>query len=168
MVHPSAKPNAAHRKLYELEKADILRGIVTQNIDGLHRAAGNKRVYELHGSVHENVCLECGKHFPLSFVMETEGIPRCPCGGVIKPEVTLYGEAPDRYVMTGALREISGADTLIIAGTSLQVEPAASMTERFDGRELVVINQTPIPAESRASLVIRGDVSEVMGALRVP
>ncbi len=168
MVYPRAVPNAAHRKLNELERADILRGIVTQNIDGLHRAAGNRRVYELHGSVRDNVCLECGRHFPLSFVLEAEGVPRCPCGGVVKPEVVLYGEPLDKYVTIGALREISGADTLIVAGTSLTVEPAASFIDHFEGRELVVINQTPIPAEERASLVIRGDVAEVMGALRVP
>ncbi len=168
MVYPNAAPNAAHLKLYELEKADILRGIVTQNIDGLHKAAGNKRVYELHGSVHDNVCLECGRRFPLSAVLEADGIPRCPCGGVIKPEVVLYGEPLDKDVVTGALRELSGADTLIVAGTSLQVEPAASMISHFDGRELVVINRTPIPAEEKATLVIHGDVAPVMGALRVP
>ena len=168
MVHPSARPNAAHLKLYELEKADILRGVVTQNIDGLHKKAGSRRVYELHGSVYENACMECGRRFPLSAVTETDGIPRCPCGGVIKPEVVMYGEPLDKYVVMGALREISGADTLIVAGTSLQVEPAASMIDRFDGKELVVINRDPIPAEEKATLVIHGDVSEVMGALRVP
>ncbi len=168
MVHPSAVPNAAHRKLAELERADLLRAVVTQNIDGLHRAAGNKRLYEVHGCVNDNVCMECGRHFPLSFIMETDGVPLCPCGGVVKPEVVLYGEPPDKYVVMGALREISSADTLIVAGTSLQVEPAASFIDHFDGKEMVVINRTPISAEDRATLVLRGSVSEVMGALRVP
>ena len=168
MVRPGAVPNAAHRKLYELEKADILRAVVTQNIDGLHRAAGSRRLYELHGCVLDNTCTECGRRFPLSFIMETEGVPRCPCGGVVKPDVVLYGEAPDKYVVMGALREIASADTLIVAGTSLQVEPAASLIDRFDGKELVVINRTPVRAESRASLVIRDDVAGVMDALRVP
>ena len=168
MVHPEARPNAAHLKLYELEKADILRAVVTQNIDGLHRDAGSRRLYELHGCVRDNTCLECGRRFPLSFVMEAEGVPRCPCGGVVKPDVVLYGEPLDKYVVMGALREISGADTLIVAGTSLQVEPAASFIDHFDGKELVVINRTPLPAESKASLVIREDVAEAMGTLKVP
>lgn len=168
MVHPGARPNAAHLKLYELEKADILRGVVTQNIDGLHRDAGSRRLYEIHGCVRDNTCMECGRRFPLSFVMESEGVPRCPCGGVVKPDVVLYGEPLDKYVVMGALREISGADTLIVAGTSLTVEPAASFIDRFDGKELVVINRTPVAAESRASLVVRDSVAEAMGALRVP
>ena len=167
MVHPEARPNAAHRKLYELEKADKLRGIVTQNIDGLHRQAGCQRVYELHGSVHENVCLECGKHYGLSWMLRQEGLPRCDCGGLVKPEVVLYGEPLDKWVVTGALREISGCDTLIVAGTSLETEPAASFLSSFDGRELVVINRTPTPADGRASLVLREDVSRVLGEIRV-
>ena len=164
MVYPDARPNAAHWKLYEWEKRDILRGIVTQNIDGLHKLAGNRRVYEIHGSVHENACMDCGAAYPLRAVLEAEDIPRCPkCGGVIKPSVVLYGEAPDKYVCMGACREISNADTLIVAGTSLSVEPAASFLDGFSGKDLVVINREPTPADRRASLVIRGDVTEALG-----
>lgn len=164
MIHPDARPNAVHRRLYELEQQDKLRGIVTQNIDGLHRMAGNKRVYELHGSIMENYCIDCDTFYPVEKILESEGVPRCSkCGGIIKPWVVLYGEAPDKYTGIGAMREISGADTLIVAGTSLQVEPAASYLEYFTGRNLIVINKEPTPADSRASLVIRGDVNEIFG-----
>ena len=132
--------------------------------DGLHKAAGNRRVYEIHGSVHDNACMDCGAAYPLRAVLERTGIPRCPqCGGVIKPSVVLYGEAPDKYVCMGACREISNADTLIVAGTSLSVEPAASFLEYFSGKNLAVINREPTPADSRASLVIRDSVAKVMG-----
>ncbi|MBR1560243.1 MAG: NAD-dependent protein deacylase [Clostridia bacterium] len=168
MLHPEARPNAAHEKLYELEKADKLRGIVTQNIDGLHKVAGNRRVYEVHGSVHENYCMDCNAFFPMEKVLNSEGIPRCDrCGGVVKPWVVLYGEAPDKYTCMGACREISNADTLIVAGTSLSVEPAASFLGYFHGRTLAVVNAEPTPADARASLVVRGDVAEVMGALKL-
>ena len=166
MLYPDAKPNAAHLKLYQWEKQDKLRGIVTQNIDGLHRLAGNIRVYEIHGSVHENTCMDCGARYPLKTILASSGIPRCPeCGGVIKPSVVLYGEAPDKYVCMGARREISSADTLIVAGTSLTVEPAASFLEYFSGRNLVVINREPTPADARATLVIRDDVAKILGEL---
>ena len=164
MVYPDAQPNAAHRRLYEWEQQDKLRGIVTQNIDGLHKRAGNRRVYEIHGSVHENFCLDCGAPYPLKKIMESEGIPRCDhCGGVVKPSVVLYGEAPDKYVCIGARREISNADTLIVAGTSLSVEPAASFLDFFSGKNLVVINREPTPADEKASLVIHGDVAQILG-----
>ena len=165
LLYPDAKPNAAHRYLYELEKQDRLRGIVTQNIDGLHRQAGNIRVYELHGNVHENHCMECNASFPMEAVLHAEGIPRCECGGVVKPDVVLYGEPLEKYVCIGARREITNADTLIVAGTSLAVEPAASFTEDFRGKHLVVINREPTPADGRAELVIRGDVAAVFAAL---
>lgn len=166
MVHPDAEPNAVHRYLYGLEKADKLRGIVTQNIDGLHKMAGNKRVYELHGSIYENYCVDCEASYPLEKIMESEGVPRCEhCGGIIKPWVVLYGEMPDKYTGIGACREITGADTLIVAGTSLMVEPAASYLEYFSGRYLVVINKEPTPADEKAALVIRTDVAEVFAGL---
>lgn len=166
MIFPDAKPNAVHRYLYELEKQDKLRGIVTQNVDGLHKAAGNKRVYELHGNVHENYCVDCETTYPLAKIIESAGVPRCEkCGGIIKPWVVLYGEAPDKYTMIGATREITGADMLIIAGTSLLVEPAASLIQNFSGKELVVINKEPTPADDSATLVIRGDVEEVFRKL---
>lgn len=166
MLYPEAKPNAAHRKLFELERADKLRGIVTQNVDGLHKAAGNIRVYELHGNVHENYCMECNASYPAEVILESDGIPRCrDCGGVIRPNVVLYGEALPKYVCIGAIREITNADTLIVAGTSLTVEPAVSFLSHFRGKNLVVINRNPIPAEEQASLVLRGDVAEIMGQL---
>ena len=165
MIHPEAQPNAAHRVLFAWERRDILRGIVTQNIDGLHKKAGNRRVYELHGSVHENYCMDCNAFYGVEAILNSEGIPRCGrCGGVIKPWVVLYGEAPDKYTMMGACREISNCDTLIVAGTSLSVEPAASLLDYFHGKHLVVINKEPTPADARAE-VVRGDVAEVMGEL---
>ena len=166
MIHPEARPNAVHRYLCELEEQDKLRGIVTQNIDGLHKAAGNKRVYELHGNVNENYCVDCEEQYPLAKIMETDGVPRCDkCGGIIKPWVVLYGEMPDKYTMIGATREITGADTLIVAGTSLSVEPAASLIENFSGKDLVIINKEPTPADDEATLLIRGDVEEVFREL---
>lgn len=165
MIYPDARPGAIHRWLYELERHDKLRAIVTQNIDGLHKRAGNRRVYELHGSIYENYCIDCEAPYSLDKILGTEGIPRCDrCGGIIKPWVVLYGEAPDKYTCIGACREISGADTMIIAGTSLSVEPAASFIEYFAGRELVVINKEPTPADDRATLVIRGDIEEIAQA----
>ena len=165
MLHPEAKPNEAHRYLYELEKQDKLRGIVTQNIDGLHKAAGNIRVYELHGSVHENHCMECNAFYPMEAILRSDGIPRCECGGVIKPDVVLYGEPLEKYVCIGARREITNADTLIVAGTSLAVEPAASFIEDFRGKHLVVINLEPTQADERAELLIRDDVAAVFAQL---
>ena len=166
MVYPNARPNAAHRRLYQWEAEDRLRGIVTQNIDGLHKKAGNRRVYEIHGSIYENYCLECNARYPLEKILNTPGIPRCDqCGGVIKPSVVLYGEPLDKYVCIGARREIANADTLIVAGTSLSVEPAASFLEGFGGKNLVVINREPTPADEKANLVLRGDVAEILGAL---
>ena len=169
MIHPDAEPNSVHRWLYGLEKQDRLRGIVTQNIDGLHKKAGNKRVYELHGSVFENYCVDCEAAYPVEKIMDSKGVPRCDiCGGIVRPWVVLYGEAPDKYTGIGALREISGADTLIVAGTSLQVEPAASYIEHFSGRNLVVINREATPADERADLVIHGDVETVINRLAEP
>ena len=165
MLFPDAKPNAAHLFLYELEKRDKLRGIVTQNIDGLHKAAGNIRVYELHGNVHENTCMDCNASWPMEKILRSKGIPRCNCGGVIKPNVVLYGEPLEKYVCIGARREITNADTLIVAGTSLAVEPAASFIDDFRGKHLVVINQEPTPADERAELLLREDVAEVFSAL---
>ena len=165
MLFPEARPNAVHRYLYSLEKQDKLRGIVTQNIDGLHRAAGNIRVYELHGSIHENECMECGAAYPLEAVIRSSGIPRCSCGGVIKPKVVLYGEPLPKYVVIGARREITNADLLLVAGTSLAVEPAASFVEDFRGKHLVVINREETKADERAELVIRDDLTDVFGWL---
>ena len=166
MLYPDAEPNAAHRALYALERAGKLRGVVTQNIDGLHKKAGNRLVYEVHGSVWENYCMDCNAFYGLNKILESEGIPRCDrCGGVVKPWVTLYGEAPDKYTCMGACREISNCDTLIVAGTSLSVEPAASLIGYFNGRDLVVINKEATPADEKATLVIREDMESVFAAL---
>jgi len=170
MLHPKAQPSAAHKKLAQLEKAGKLSALITQNIDGLHRKAGNRLVYELHGSVHENRCIECGRLFPMDFILESQGVPKCPdCCGVVKPSVVLYGEGLDHYVSTGACREIARCDLLIVAGTSLSVEPAASMLSYFRGgsRNLVVINRSDTSADARASLVIRDDIAKVMDAIVV-
>jgi len=170
MLHPDAQPNAAHRKLAQLERAGKLAGLVTQNIDGLHRKAGNRLVYELHGSVHENHCMECRRFYGLEYILKTEGVPKCEsCGGVIKPSVVLYGEGLDHYVSTGACREISRCDLLIVAGTSLTVEPAASMLSYFRGgyRKLVIINREETSADDRADLVIHDNVEDVFDAIVV-
>lgn len=168
MLHPEARPNAAHLKLFELEKAGKLRGVVTQNIDGLHRMAGNRLVYEIHGSVHENYCMDCNRQYDLNWILSTGGVPKCEkCGGIVKPYVVLYGEAPDKYTCMGACREISNCDTLIVAGTSLEVQPAAGFIEYFRGKNLVVINKEEIAAENQATLVIRGDIAEVMGSVTI-
>ena len=169
MLHPQAQPNAAHRKLYALERAGKLAGLITQNIDGLHRQAGNRYVYELHGSVHENVCMDCGRRYDLRWLLVTQGVPRCEvCGGIVKPSVVLYGEGLDPHVSAGACREIARCDALIVAGTSLTVEPAASFIDYFHGRELVVINNEETRADERATLTLRGDVNEIMGDLELP
>lgn len=170
MLYPDAKPNAAHRKLFELERAGKLGGIVTQNIDGLHQAAGSRAVYELHGSVHENFCIECHRRYGMEYILHSAGVPRCEsCGGVVKPSVVLYGEPLDHAVTTGACREIALCDMLIVAGTSLAVEPAASFLSYFRGgnRELVVINREKTSADARATLVLHENVEEVMGELTV-
>ncbi|MBQ4265618.1 MAG: NAD-dependent protein deacylase [Clostridia bacterium] len=168
MIHPDAQPNGAHRFLARLEKAGRLSALITQNIDGLHKAAGNRYVYELHGSVHENHCIECGRLYGLDHILSTQGVPKCEsCGGIVKPSVVLYGEPLDHYVSTGACREISRCDLLIVAGTSLRVEPAASMLAYFRGgsRKMVVINRNETQADERASLVIRSDVEKVLGEM---
>lgn len=168
LLFPDAEPNACHRAICALERAGKLRGVVTQNVDGLHKRAGNKLVYEVHGSVWENYCMDCNAFYGLDKLLNSEGIPRCDrCGGVVKPWVVLYGEAPDKYTCMGACREISNCDTLIVAGTSLSVEPAASFLDYFHGKRLVVVNATPTPADERAELVVRGDAAEVFGGLMV-
>ena len=164
MLAPDAKPNPAHRKLAEWEREGRLDAVVTQNIDGLHQAAGSRNVFELHGSVHRNHCVRCGKGFPLSFVAGTKGVPRCPCGGIVKPDVVLYGESLPEDAWRGALRAVSRADLLIVAGTSLAVYPASSLVECCPGR-LVVVNLSPTPADARADLVLRERVGELFAAL---
>lgn len=164
MIFPNAQPNAAHIKLAEWEKRGILSAVVTQNIDGLHQLAGSKNVIELHGSVHRNYCTKCGKFYPLSAVTETDGVPRCECGGVIKPDVVLYEESLKSEDIENAVLEISSADTLIIGGTSLVVYPAAGLVRYFNGKHLVVINKSGINA-GNAELVINDSIGKVLGGL---
>ncbi len=165
MVYPDAKPNKAHIALAELEKMGKLKAVITQNIDGLHQAAGSKNVYELHGSVHRNYCTKCGAFYDANAVMQSKDvIPKCEkCGGIIKPDVVLYEEGLDGDVINGAVKAISRADTLIIGGTSLNVYPAAGLIHDFRGRNLVLINKSATQADSRADLVIREPIGEVMG-----
>lgn len=163
----SAKPNAAHRKLAELEEKGILSAVVTQNIDGLHQAAGSKNVFELHGSVLRNYCTRCGRSFDIDYMINSEGVPHCSCGGVIKPDVVLYEEALDDETVRGAVSAIASADTLIIAGTSMVVYPAAGLVNYFNGKHLVVINMSPTSADSRADLLICGKVGEVLEGVEI-
>ena len=167
MLFPNAKPNKAHTWLAKFEETGRLTGVVTQNIDGLHQAAGSRRVFELHGSVHRNYCMDCGKFFPMETILHSTGIPRCECGGVIKPDVALYEEGLDDATVRGALRVISQADVLIVAGTSLTVYPAAGFLDAFSGRHLILINRDPTPADGRAELVIHDKVGEVLDAVRI-
>ena len=162
-----AQPNAAHRKLAELEEKGKLLAVVTQNIDGLHQKAGSRRVFELHGSVHRNTCLKCGKTFSAEQIAAHEGVPHCDCGGLIKPDVVLYGEPLDGDTVEGAIRAIAAADTLIVAGTSLTVYPAAGFVSCFRGKYLVLINREPTPLDSQCDLVLHGKVGEILSEIRV-
>ncbi len=167
MIFPDAKPNAAHLKLAELEAAGKLSAVITQNIDGLHQAAGSKNVIELHGSVHRNYCVKCGRFYPLSAVTESEGIPLCECGGKIKPDVVLYEESLKDADIENAVFEISKADTLIIGGTSLAVYPAAGLVRYFNGKHLVVINKSEISADRDAELVVNDSIGKVFAEIKV-
>ncbi len=165
MLAPEAKPNAAHRKLAEWEAAGKLTAVVTQNIDGLHQAAGSKHVCELHGSVHRNYCERCGKFYGLDFILNGTGVPRCTCGGVVKPDVVLYEEGLDQSVMNDAVDSIARADLLIIGGTSLNVWPAAGLINYFRGKRLALINKSAVARDLSAGLVITDPIGEVMAGL---
>ena len=167
MLISGAKPNAAHKKLAELEAAGKLRSVVTQNIDGLHQAAGSRRVWELHGSVLRNHCMQCGAAYPLSAVAESSGVPRCSCGGIIKPDVVLYEESLDAGVLQGALQDIQEADMLIVGGTSLVVYPAAGLIQYYRGNRLAFINKSLTPYDRRANLVLYGAIGEILGQIQV-
>jgi NAD-dependent deacetylase len=166
MLCPQAKPNAAHRKLAELEAAGKLTAVITQNIDGLHQAAGSKNVLELHGSVLRNTCRSCGKFYGLEAILSSEGIPRCSCGGIIKPNVVLYEESLDGDTIARAVRALEQADLLIVGGTSLAVYPAAGLVNYCKGR-LVVINKSPTSLDVKADLLIQGWIGETLSHLRV-
>ncbi len=160
-----AKPNAAHRKLAEWEKEGKLLAVVTQNIDGLHQAAGSKNVFELHGSIHRNHCLKCGRSFSAREIAESDGVPKCPCGGTIKPDVVLYGEPLDERTVRGAIGAISSADMLLVAGTSLTVYPAAGFLAYFRGKYLVLINRDETPLDDKCDLVLHETIGEVFSQL---
>ncbi len=166
MLCLDAKPNAAHLKLAELEAAGKLKAVITQNIDGLHQAAGSREVLELHGSVHRNYCQSCGKLFDAKYILDSKDIPICDeCGGKIKPDVVLYEEGLDNETMTKSIRYIAGADMLIIGGTSLAVYPAAGLIDYYRGNKLVLINKSVTPMDSRSNLRIEGKIGEVLSAI---
>lgn len=168
MLYTDVKPNAAHLKLAELEEKGKLSAVVTQNIDGLHQAAGSKRVYELHGSVHRNYCEECGKFFDMQYIIDSDSVPKCDkCGGPVKPDVVLYEEGLDSNTMNGALKAISEADMLIIGGTSLAVYPAAGLIDYYRGNRLVLINMSKTPMDRRADLVIYDKIGKVLSEIKV-
>lgn len=167
MLYPSAKPNAAHIFLAELESAGKLKAVITQNIDGLHQAAGSKNVLELHGSVLRNYCARCGKFYPMEFIKNGNGLPKCGCGGIVKPDVVLYEESLNNDTINAAVKSISEADTLIISGTSLVVYPAAGFINFFRGKHLIVINKSSTSADGNAELVINDSIGEVFSQLSI-
>lgn len=165
MLCLTAQPNAAHLKLAQWEKEGKLKAVITQNIDGLHQAAGSKKVLELHGSVLRNYCEQCHKFYPAEYILNSEGAPRCECGGGIKPDVVLYEEGLDNDVLQESIRCISNADVLIIGGTSLAVYPAAGLIDYYRGNKLVLINKTPTPKDAQANLVVTGSIGEIFSQL---
>ena len=167
LVFRDAKPNPAHLKLAELEKAGKLKAVITQNIDGLHQKAGSENVLELHGSIHRNYCQICHKEYSLDYILESEAIPRCECGGIIKPDVVLYEEPLNNGILSFSIDYISNAETLIIGGTSLVVYPAAGLINYFKGRNLVLINKSETQYDSLASLVINDAIGETLSQIKV-
>jgi len=165
LLCPTAKPNAAHCKLAELEQKGKLKAVITQNIDGLHQAAGSRTVLELHGSVHRNYCEKCGKFYTMEYILKGEGIPRCSCGGRIKPDVVLYEEGLNQEMLYDAVRYLSDADMLIIGGTSLAVYPAAGLVNYYRGHKLVVINKTSVGRELSADLVITDPIGATLSQI---
>ena len=165
LLAPDAKPNAAHKKLAQWEKEGRLKAVVTQNIDGLHQAAGSRNVLELHGSVHRNFCERCGKFYGLDHILHTEGVPRCDCGGIIKPDVVLYEEGLNEDTLHAAVRTISEADLMMIGGTSLNVWPAAGLINYYRGNRLVLINKSAVGRDLDAALVITEPIGEVLSQI---
>ncbi len=166
MLALDAKPNAAHKKLAQWEQEGKLRAVVTQNIDGLHQAAGSRNVYELHGSVHRNYCEKCGAFYDAEFILKSEGVPVCEkCGGRIKPDVVLYEEGLDTATMQGAIKAIHEAEVLIVGGTSLTVYPAAGLIDYYNGHKLVLINKSVTPMDAQADLLLTGSIGEIFSQL---
>lgn len=167
MLCDTALPNAAHKKLAEMESKGRLLGVVTQNIDNLHQAAGSKKVWELHGSVHRNYCMKCGKFYGFWDIKNSEGVPRCTCGGIIKPDVVLYEEGLDSHIIEESIRAIASADVMIVGGTSLTVYPAAGLLDYFRGDHLVLINKSSTSRDAGADLVIKEPIGQVFSQLKV-
>lgn len=165
LVFQDAEPNAAHIKLAELEKVGKLKAVITQNVDGLHQKAGSRNVLELHGSIHRNYCQVCKREYGLDYIIRSDGIPRCECGGIIKPDVVLYEEPLNNAILSFSIDYISNADTLIIGGTSLVVYPAAGLINYFNGKNLVLINKSETPYDNMANLVINDAIGEVFSKL---
>ena len=166
MVYTDAEPNEAHKALAKLEKLGKLKAVVTQNIDGLHQKAGSEKVYELHGTIMKNYCMKCGQFYDLSYVMNSEGVPRCEkCGGVVKPDVVLYEEGLDDRTIQKSIDYIRNADMLIIGGTSLVVYPAAGLIDYYRGNKLVLINKSVTSRDSQADLVISDSIGKVLGTV---
>lgn len=162
MMPLDVEPNITHKTLAKWEQEGRLSAVVTQNIDGLHQKAGSRRVYELHGSILRNYCTRCGKFYPASFVKNCDGIPRCSCGGIVKPDVVLYEEGLDEATLVGAIQAIEAADLLIVGGTSLAVYPAAGLLRYYRGPELVLLNKAPTPADRMATLILREPIGQVL------
>ena len=162
----SAKPNITHNYLKKLEDSGKLRAIVTQNIDGLHTKAGNKNVYEIHGTIMRNYCIKCNKEYSAEYVFNSRGIPKCSCGGIIKPDVVLYGESLPEYEYSSSIESIINADMLIVAGTSLLVEPASSLVRLFNGKYLVILNRDSTPYDYLADLVIHDNLKDIFSELK--
>lgn len=168
MLYPDAKPNAAHYALARLEKKGKLKAVITQNIDGLHQAAGSNRVFELHGSVLRNYCMKCGKLHGVNAILGSTGIPRCSCGGIIKPDVVLYEEPLEEYMLRMADAFAMASDVFIVGGTSLSVYPAARLADQYMRNKLVLINKSPSPIDEQAALVINDDIGKVFEELKIP
>ena len=167
MLFPNAKPNAAHLALAKLEEMGKVKAVITQNIDGLHQAAGSKKVFELHGSVHRNYCEDCHAFYDMDYIRNSTGVPKCDCGGSIKPDVVLYEEGLDTATINGAVAHIRQADVLIVGGTSLAVYPAAGLIDYFSGDKLIVINMSPTPRDAHADLLIKEPIGKVFASLNL-
>lgn len=165
MLFPKARPNEAHLVLARLEQEGKLRAVITQNIDGLHQAGGSKEVMELHGSVHRNYCTRCGRFYGLREILAMDGVPRCECGGIIKPDVVLYEEGLDQEILQKSVSYIRHADVLIVGGTSLTVYPATGLIDYYQGHKLVLINKSVTPMDSRADLIISGKIGELFSQI---
>ena len=161
-----AEPNVAHLKLAEWEKRGVLTAVVTQNIDGLHYDAGSKRVFELHGSVRRNYCMKCGRFYPLEYIKDSIGVPKCSCGGIIKPDVVLYEEPLCEEVVNGAVEAILNADLMIVGGTSLTVYPAAGLLRYFKGKTLALVNRARTPMDDMADIVVNDSIGKVFSMLK--